>query len=970
MISTSTSADTAASRTAFTAWLAVGILAVTLFVIVFAWLSVSQSRRHYEQRAASMTQNLGHLQEENLRGAIDKIDVALLAVADEAARQLADGGIDRQALDRCIARQLTRLPEVQSLRMSDAEGEILYGLFGEGTPGKSIAERAYFNQLRQDPRAEMVISNPFVGLISEQWVILFTRRVNGHDGAFAGAVWAAITLEQLTRTFATLDVGRQGMVSLLDSEMCLIARHPEPQRIGLGVGQQLRISPRLREMLAAGHTEGTYATASSADNRSRTISFHKVGPYPLYLMVGLATEEFLAEWRVEAAKVAAMVGSFALLMLIASWQLFHNEERRKRYEDQLRQATAYNRSLIEASLDPLVTIGPDGTITDVNAATEAVTGRTRQELINTDFCGCFTDREQARAVYREVFAAGLVRDYPLEIIDRNGRVTSVLYNASVYRDEQGQAIGVFAAARDITERKRADKIMQARLRLMQFSAGHSLKELLIKTVDEVERLTDSRAGFYHFLAPDQQTLSLQAWSTRTSREMCQAEGQGLHYDVAKAGVWVDCIHKRQPVIHNDYEALTHKKGLPPGHPPIIRELVVPVFRQDRIVAILGVGNKPSTYDDADTRAVALLADMAWDIAERKRAEEDLSASEARHRRIVETANEGIWSIDQEALTTYVNPLMARMLGYTEGQMRGRPFTDFLFPEDLDDHRAQMAQRRDGQGGSYERRFRRADGGELWCLVSATPVLDADGGYRGSFAMFTDITGRKEEEKFRENIEGILRHDLRSPLVNIAFIPALLRKGDNLTDRQHRLVDELATCAKKMLRMVDAYLKLSKIEKGVFRLQAKDSDLVALLDGVKLELKQLLVPMRKSLVVSRNGSPLLPEDTVLVAGEEILYQTMLTNLIKNALEASPKGAAVEVDLVEQHSELTIAVRNQGAVPEAIRERFFQKYATQGKSGGTGLGAYSARLIAEAHGGSAELDASEPGATTVRVRLPKS
>jgi PAS domain S-box-containing protein len=129
---------------------------------------------------------------------------------------------------------------------------------------------------------------------------------------------------------------------------------------------------------------------------------------------------------------------------------------RKRAEEALRRANAYNRSLLEASLDPLVTISASGKITDINAATESVTGRTRQELIGTDFADYFTDPERARASYQQVFREGLVQDYALEIRHRRGQLTPVIYNASVYRDEAGQVIGVFFAARDVTARRQAE----------------------------------------------------------------------------------------------------------------------------------------------------------------------------------------------------------------------------------------------------------------------------------------------------------------------------------------------------------------------------------------------------------------------------------------------------------------------------------------------------------------------------------
>ena len=131
--------------------------------------------------------------------------------------------------------------------------------------------------------------------------------------------------------------------------------------------------------------------------------------------------------------------------------------KRKQAEDLLVTFSAYNRSLIEASLDPLMTIDPRGRITDVNTATERITGYPRDSLIETDFSHYFTDSEKAQAVYRQVFKEGFVRDYELEIRHKDGHLTPVLYNASVYKNEAGNVIGIFAAARDITEQRRLEE---------------------------------------------------------------------------------------------------------------------------------------------------------------------------------------------------------------------------------------------------------------------------------------------------------------------------------------------------------------------------------------------------------------------------------------------------------------------------------------------------------------------------------
>ncbi|MBZ4210850.1 MAG: EAL domain-containing protein [Rhodoferax sp.] len=130
-------------------------------------------------------------------------------------------------------------------------------------------------------------------------------------------------------------------------------------------------------------------------------------------------------------------------------------------KEALKQAAHYARSLLEASLDPLVTISAEGKITDVNEASVSVTGVAREALIGTDFGDYFTDPVQAREGYQQVFAKGFVTDYPLAIRHSSGRITDVLYNASVYRDEQGRVLGVFAAARDVTERKKAESFIQA-----------------------------------------------------------------------------------------------------------------------------------------------------------------------------------------------------------------------------------------------------------------------------------------------------------------------------------------------------------------------------------------------------------------------------------------------------------------------------------------------------------------------------
>ena len=302
---------------------------------------------------------------------------------------------------------------------------------------------------------------------------------------------------------------------------------------------------------------------------------------------------------------------------------------RKRAENILKLANAYNRSLIEASLDPLVTISADGKITDVNVATENVTGRSREELIGTDFSDYFTEPARARDGYRQVFNEGSVIDFALDIRRPDGHVTPVLYNAAVYRDETGNVIGVFAAARDITERKKAEDIArldEARtssiLRISQYPAA-SMRELLDFALDEAIALSGSKFGYLYFYREDTQDFILHAWSKDVMAE-CTIANPQTDYKLEKTGIWGEVVRQRKPIIVNDFAA-PHplKKGYPEGHSPLLRFFSVPVFSDGRIVAVVGFANRSAEYTDSDSNQMTLLMDSVWKIVERKQAEEEI-----------------------------------------------------------------------------------------------------------------------------------------------------------------------------------------------------------------------------------------------------------------------------------------------------------------------------------------------------------
>lgn len=219
-------------------------------------------------------------------------------------------------------------------------------------------------------------------------------------------------------------------------------------------------------------------------------------------------EEVIEETREWEGELMHVARDGKNLTVTSRWSLLRDERgeptavleinrditERKQAEENLRLASFYTRSLIEASLDPLVTISREGKITDVNAATEAVTGVARERLIGTDFSNYFVEPGEARRGYEQVFARGSVQDYPLAIRHASGKVTDVLYNANVFRNQAGEIEGVFAAARDVTERKRAEEEVH--------KSNEQLEQRVVARTEELRALNKELETFNYAVAHD------------------------------------------------------------------------------------------------------------------------------------------------------------------------------------------------------------------------------------------------------------------------------------------------------------------------------------------------------------------------------------------------------------------------------------------------------------------------------------
>jgi PAS domain S-box-containing protein len=311
----------------------------------------------------------------------------------------------------------------------------------------------------------------------------------------------------------------------------------------------------------------------------------------------------------------------------------------RQLQQALRKSEEKYRVLFDSAGDAIFIYNAESRMLAVNAAACERFGYTRDELMSMTVGQMESPEESSNAVDR--INRSMTQDQLLfETVHRRKNGSRIPTEVNARRITWNGQPAVMCICRDITDRKRAESVMSARLRLSECAAKCNLDQLLQKTLDEAEILTGSEIGFFHFVEADQKTLLLQTWSTNTLRKHCAAEGKGSHYDVDLAGVWVDCLRQRRPVIHNDYMALPHRKGLPPGHAKVVRELVVPLICGDRIVAVLGVGNKPGNYDNRDADLLMAMATLAWDIVQRKRAEEAREKLETQNRQLQKSESLG------------------------------------------------------------------------------------------------------------------------------------------------------------------------------------------------------------------------------------------------------------------------------------------------------------------------------------------
>jgi PAS domain S-box-containing protein len=692
------------------------VLAVNLFVVVMVSFSLRDSQYQYRLRAESTARNLCQVLEQNLVGTIDKVDLALLAVKGEAEREIAAGGIHGMTLDAFIAQQSGYVPAINNLRIVNALGEVTHGT--HLPPGRKIilADRDYFRQLRDDSHAELVTSKPLIGYQDGRPLVIFARRISRTDGSFAGVVFAAVTIDHLAQALSLMDVGKNGVVTLRRKDMTALARYPIAEGTNAQLGQT-SVAPEFQGLFNEGRTEGTYTTLSRLDGVERTFAFRRTSGHPFFIVLGLATGDYLAEWRHEATRMWTLTALFCLFTFLGCGVIYYVWKRQLATHEALRESERFLRTVIDLVPHLIFVKDRESRYLLVNRACAEAYGTTPAQMVGRHTAELVSDPSHVEAFLkadREVLDGGIAKFIAEEEIrDASGGRRLHQTNKVPFVSSRTGEAALIGVSVDITDYKQAQQALA------------ESKERL-RTIVE--------------LAPDGIfVVSEQGQILEVNEAACQQLG-----------------YRRDQLLQLK-----------------LFDIIAPQFAE-RVQARLKGGVPSGSYESAHIRSDGVevplelsvtnilfrgqpaFLGITRDITERKRAEEAIRKSEAKFRAIVENSHDGILFLNAKRLILYRSPSYQQINGYSDEERLGHIAFETAHPDDLAAIRqiwTELLNRPEAlQQICY--RTRHKDGTWRWVESSARNLL---GNVNVQAVVLTtrDVTERKQaEQALRESEAGL------------------------------------------------------------------------------------------------------------------------------------------------------------------------------------------------------------------------
>lgn len=443
------------------------LVGANVLVVGLSVRFLDQSRRHYEEQAEAQTRNVTNALDQSVSASISRVDLALQAVADDLERQLAHKGIDEQHTFRMLREYERRLPEVEAFRVADAEGLVIVGRGLRKEERPSWKDRDYFIYSRDHADAGLQLSPPIIGRVSKRYIISFSRRYNYPDGSFAGVVAAPIPVDHFAGLLRQFEVGSNGTLILRYANLSMITRVPPIPDQPVGQVGNTNVSSELRHLVESGITSSTYHVDTAPDGFERILTFRRLRTAPMFAIVGMASNDYLADWHREIYKTSALVAGFMLLSLLAWAGLRYLLIQGERREQQLHAAKqkfeslAHNHALLLQSMgEGMYGVDRNGCLTFINPAALSMLGLTADEVVGKNPHAIFHHHRSDGSHYpqeecpvAQTLQDGEIRYYDDEWLLRKGGTGFPASMTVTPVDENDERSGAVVVFQDISQRK-------------------------------------------------------------------------------------------------------------------------------------------------------------------------------------------------------------------------------------------------------------------------------------------------------------------------------------------------------------------------------------------------------------------------------------------------------------------------------------------------------------------------------------
>ena len=353
---------------------------------------------------------------------------------------------------------------------------------------------------------------------------------------------------------------------------------------------------------------------------------------------------------------------------------------------------------------------------------------------------------------------------------------------------------------------------------------------------------------------------------------------------------------------------------------------------------------------------------------------ELKQSEEKYHGLFDSSIDAIIRINSDFQIKDANPGSEKLFGYPIEKIVKNSFTFFLTPDKEKSLKKIITQEvyTNGYSKAFESEILKKDQDQDTTSIPVEMRLWTSGeSDKGIWILIKDNSETKAMQQLRDDVDRIMRHDLKNPLSGIIGLSDLLKvANDGFSDDQKQWIEQIHKSGLQALTMVNHSMDIFKMEQGKYTYLPIPCNLVPIFKKIEIDFFQLLRSKRLDILFSIQNKPVNEKDIYSVMGEKALLETLFANLIKNAIEASPDNQSISINVFPDNDEHKITIHNQGTIPKKIQNKFFDKYATSGKKGGTGLGTYSAKLITKTHNGNINFISNETDGTKLIVSLPKS